>query len=171
MAISLKKADTDDIPSLLAVCRAAAGTDGSTWDDSYPNADILTEDVRNGALYKIMEENTAVGLLALGATGELSLLDDPSDGAHPFDFARFGIHPRHQGKGIGHEALAEAVRLCERLGGTSLRVLVSPGNPAALRVYRKEGFEPIRQVHLWDRDYLYCRKRLPAPSKRAAEDI
>lgn len=171
MGITMEKANRDDIPALLAVCRAAAATAGSTWDDSYPNAEILSEDVGHGALYKIMEGNDIIGLLSCGETGELSMLSDPDAGAHPFDFARFGIHPRCQGKGFGHAALAAAVGLCEKCGGTAVRVLVSPGNPAALCVYRREGFEIVRHVHLWERDYLYCRKRIPESSTRTPEDL
>lgn len=171
MEIALKKAGMADLPSLLAICRAAAETRGSTWDDHYPNAEILSEDIEYGALYKIMAEDDIIGLLSLGETGELSMLDAPSDGARPFDFTRFGIHPRYQGKGFGHTALASAVRLCETLGGTSVRVLVSPGNPSALSVYHKEGFEKIRLVHLWERDYLYCRKCIPETKVGKTEDI
>ncbi len=171
MEIILEKANQDDIPALLAICRAAAKTQGSTWDDLYPNAEILSEDVEHGALYKIMAGDDIIGLLSCGETGELSMLSDPACGAHPFDFARFGIHPRYQGKGFGHAALAAAVELCARLGGTSVRVLVSPGNPAALRVYQREGFEAVRRVHLWERDYLYCRKRISESSIRKTEDI
>ena len=171
MEIILEKANQDDIPALLVVCRAAAKTQGSTWDDHYPNAEILPEDVGHSALYKIMAGDDIIGLLSCGETGELSMLSDPSCGARPFDFARFGIHPRCQGKGFGHAALAAAVGLCARLGGTSVRVLVSPGNPAALRVYQREGFEIVRRVHLWERDYLYCRKRISESSTRRPEDI
>lgn len=171
MEITLEKANQDDIPALLAVCRAAAATHGSTWDDNYPNAEILSEDVEHGVLYKIMAENDIIGLLSCGETGELSMLSDPDDGAHPFDFARFGIHPRCQGKGFGHAALAAAVGLCEKLCGTAVRVLVSPDNPAALCVYQREGFETIRRVHLWERDYLYCRKRISESPIKKTEDI
>lgn len=98
MEIILEKANQDDIPALLVVCRAAAKTQGSTWDDHYPNAEILSEDVGHSALYKIMAGDDIIGLLSCGETGELSMLSDPSCGARPFDFARFGIHPRCQGR-------------------------------------------------------------------------
>ena len=96
----------------------------------------------------------------LGEGGELSVLDDPSDGACPFDFARFGVHPRYQGMGIGSRALALALDYARSCGATCVRIIVRPTNPPARAVYRKAGFEEIRSVHLWGRDYLYIRKML-----------
>ena len=160
MNIHLQKADMEDIPTLVEVCHAAAKTPGSTWDDEYPNTEILTEDVQDGALFKIMADSETAGLLMLGEGGELSVLDDPSDGARPFDFARFGVHPQYQGAGVGSRALALALDHARKCGASCVRILVSPTNPAALAVYRKAGFEEIRPVHRWERDYLYIRKML-----------
>ena len=160
MNIKLQKADMEDIATLIGICRAAAKTPGSTWNDKYPNAEDLTEDVQRGALFKIMADSETAGLLMLGEGGELSVLDDPSDGAAPFDFARFGVHPQYQGAGVGSCALALALDHAHGCGASCVRILVSPTNPAALAVYRKAGFETIRPVHLWERDYLYIRKLL-----------
>ena len=160
MDITLQKADISDIPALDDICRAAAKTPGSTWDDEYPNTEILTQDAQIGTLFKIMADGKTAGLLMLGKGGELSVLDDASDGAHPFDFARFGIHPQYQGAGVGSRALALALDFARTCGASCVRILVSPTNPAALAVYRKAGFEEIRPVHLWEQDYLYIRKML-----------
>lgn len=162
MEIRLTKAITEDLPHLLSICKAAAATEGSTWDHNYPNSEILSEDIRSGALYRIETDGNVIGLLSLGETGELDMLSDPSDGTHPFDFARFGIHPDYQGKGAGHKALTAAITLCREKGGSAVRVLASPGNPAALSVYRKAGFVKMRLVHLWEHDYWYLRKSFPA---------
>lgn len=170
MNIHLQKADIEDIPTLTGICRAAASSPGSTWDDDYPNAEILTEDVQSGALFKIMADGETAGLLMLGEGGELSVLDDPSDGAAPFDFARFGVHPRYQGMGIGSRALALALDYARACGATCVRIIVRPTNPPARAVYRKAGFEEIHPVHLWERDYLYIRKMLTDSTEKPCTD-
>lgn len=157
MTIYIEPAAVCDVPALVDICRAASTTFGSTWDEEYPNAEILLDDVARASLFKIMLNDKVAGLLAIGETDEYNALSDPSDGERPFDFRRFGIHPNDQGKGLGILALREALDYAEAQGATCVRVLVSPGNPSALATYRKAGFEPIRTVHLWGLEHLYCR--------------
>ena len=157
MTIHIERAAACDVPALIEICHAASATFGSTWNEEYPNAEILLDDAARASLFKIMADGEVAGLLAIGETDEYAALSDPSDGERPFDFRRFGIHPNHQGKGIGILALREALAYAEAQGATCVRVLVSPSNPSALATYRKAGFEPIRTIHLWDLEQLYCR--------------
>lgn len=162
--LHLEPALPEDIPALLCLCRAAALSPGSTWNNDYPNEEILAEDIRYGALFKIIGDDVCIGLFSLGMTGELDMLSDAGDGARPFDFARFGIHPAYQGMGLGNKALSLATAYCHEKNCTAIRLLVRPGNPSAVAVYKKAGFEKIRQVFLWNHDYWYCRKQLTVPS-------
>ncbi|PWL97675.1 MAG: hypothetical protein DBY04_06190 [Clostridiales bacterium] len=170
MNIQLKEATEADLPQLLAICHAAAGTPGSTWHDEYPNAEVLSEDIRGHFLYRIMADGQLIGLIALGPFGELDVLADPSDGPHPHDLARFGIHPAYQGKGLAQKALNAALALCREKEASAVRLLVSPSALPALAIYEKAGFERIRLVHLWDEDYLYLRKAWEQPSEAPTEE-
>ena len=40
-----------DAEAVLALYRAAARTPGSSWDDSYPDRDLVTGDIARGSLY------------------------------------------------------------------------------------------------------------------------
>lgn len=159
MSIVLQNAVESDLSQLLDICRSAAKTPGSNWDDEYPNSDILAYDIRLGNLKKIVTEKGEIaGLLMLGKGEELSVLDDASDGTTPFDFARFAIHPKYQGQGIGRQAIKLAVEQARASGATCIRILVSPDNLPARSLYEGIGFHKVRSVHLWDFDYLYVRK-------------
>lgn len=158
MEVQLIEATEEDLPRLLAICHAAAAAEESTWDEEYPNAKVLSEDIRGHYLYRITAHGETAGLLAIGEFGELDMLADPSDGAHPYDLARLGLHPSYQGKGLAQKALDAALVQCRERGATAVRLLVSPENPPALAIYEKAGFDRIRLVHLWETDYLYLRK-------------
>ena len=170
MEVQLKMAMENDRPQLLAIGHAAAAADESTWDLNYPNAEILEEDIRGHRLYRITANGETAGLLAVGDFGELDMLSDPSDGPHPYDLARFGLHPAYQGKGLAQKAICAALSLCWKSGATAVRLLVSPGNPPALAVYKKAGFERIRLVHLWENDYWYFRKIRTQTISASAEE-
>jgi putative acetyltransferase len=84
------------------------------------------------------------------------------------------VHDDFQGRGVGTALMAAAVELAERwLGLHRLELEVYPDNAAALRLYRKFGFEEEgrkRRYALRDGEWLdvVCMARLaPAPGQPA----
>lgn len=79
MNISFCKADYKDLKKLLSLCREAANAPYSTWNEDYPNEEILKQDIAAGTLYIIQMDHRDAGLIAAGENGELNCL--PWDGA------------------------------------------------------------------------------------------
>lgn len=48
--------------------------------------------------------------------------------------------PEYRGRGFGTALLAEAVRLAGHAGCSGLSIIVSDGNPGALRIYERTGY-------------------------------
>ena len=59
------------------------------------------------------------------------------------------VAPEVRGKGIGRQLLADAYETARGKGYQSMSLDVSLSNPGAQRLYRSEGFIPIRKRRMW----------------------
>ncbi|MCL5801920.1 MAG: GNAT family N-acetyltransferase [Gammaproteobacteria bacterium] len=56
------------------------------------------------------------------------------------------VHPRYQGRGIARALLHHAEQAATRRGCQRLSLEVRTDNAPALRLYQKDGFQPVRQI-------------------------
>ena len=149
-----------DIPELTALCRRIAATEGSSWSEEYPGAEILEEDAARGALYRIVEDGETVGLIVVGPAWEVNGLAWKDGSRNPCELARFGIAPERQGTGLGVQALHAALALGKAAGYDCARILVSADFHHAQRMYERAGFQPDGTAFLWEHDYIYYHRML-----------
>lgn len=148
--IAFRKAKEEDIPQLLELCRAAAKVPESSWDDDYPNEQILIQDFRRDGLYQILDGSRQVGVIAMGDLGELDGITLWRKlGKSPCEIARFGLHPMVQGRGNARLILRQVLRHCNSRGFDSARLLVTLGQTRATAMYEKEGFVYCGSVWMW----------------------
>ncbi|MEU3567499.1 GNAT family N-acetyltransferase [Kitasatospora sp. NPDC036755] len=55
------------------------------------------------------------------------------------------VAPRARGRGVADRLVEEVERWARATGGTTLRLAVLPGNRAALTLYHRHGFTPLRE--------------------------
>ncbi|MEU1596976.1 GNAT family N-acetyltransferase [Streptomyces sp. NPDC005708] len=72
---------------------------------------------------------------------------------------RLLVDKRHQGRGIGREALQQVVALVREDGATELLTSYEPGEGEPWPFYRKFGFEPTGEI---DDDEIVLRLTFPA---------
>lgn len=59
--------DKNKIPALLDLCRAAGrASNGSSWNDEYPNSEILSRDIDVGQLFEIYADGECAGIICMG---------------------------------------------------------------------------------------------------------
>ncbi len=63
------------------------------------------------------------------------------------------VHPDHQGRGIAATLLRAAEQSAWRRGSDALSLEVRSDNAAALRLYQKCGFQPVRQIPGYYQDH------------------
>lgn len=161
MEIRFERARLEDVDSLLTLCREAARAPGSAWNERYPDADCLREDVALGALYHVLADGERVGVIAMGDLGELNELAwEGAVARRPCEIARFGLLPAYQGRGLGRQALRAALELCASMGYDEARVLVIQSFSRAVRMYEDAGFERVGEARMWGGEYWMCRKAL-----------
>ncbi len=152
MRYTVSTARPADAPAVFALYRSLIGTPGCTWSDEYPTFDLIERDILTGSLYILKDERGQ--LLAAAAAGP----DDELEAyawapRHPCELARVAVAAPHQNKGVGSYLLRHVIEDVKTRGFDGIRMLVSIGNPPALALYDKHGFERMDIVHLYGHDF------------------
>ena len=163
MTISFEQVtEKNKIPELLDLCRAAGrASDGSSWDDTYPNAEILSDDIDAGQLFEILVDGERVGIPCMGEEEEeLTGLDWQFYANHACEFSRFCLAADKQGKGLARPVLEAAFAHSRARGYDAVHILVSICHKQALDLYQKIGFVCRGEAWLWEEDFWFCEYRL-----------
>ena len=145
----------------VALYSSLKGLPGCTWDEGYPNQEIVESDIQHGYLYgAIMGDE----LLAVGAAlpdEELNHLDCWQIPAQkPCVFSRIGVSLSHQGQGLAGQMVRYMEEEMHLSGYDAVRMLVSPGNEKALHVYRSCGYQECGSTRMYEEDWLCMEKKL-----------
>ena len=125
------------------------------WDRFYPNRFVLKNDLKNGSLFGIKQENQLVGTIVLDTneSKQYKNLQWNDHTGRPLIIHRLAVHPFHQGKGVGKKLLNFAEEYALKKGHTSIRMDVYSKNPGAVGMYERAGYQirgaikfPLRKV-------------------------
>lgn len=145
----------------VALYNSLKNLPGCTWDEGYPDRQIILDDIAAGNLYGAFDENRLVAVGAAQPDRELIHLNCWRIPAQdPCVFSRIGVHTAYQGKGIAGEMVRYMEEEMRLKGFDAVRMLVSPGNEKALRAYRSCGYEECGSTRMYEEDWLCFEKRL-----------
>ena len=150
--------DKNKIPALLDLCRAAGrASNGSSWNDAYPNSEILSRDIDVGQLFEIYADGECAGIICMGEEEEeLVGLPWQHPAHHASEFSRFCLAADKQGKGLARPVLEAAFSHARACGYDAAHILVTTCHEQALALYKKIGFVCLGEAHLWDEDFYFC---------------
>jgi len=148
--------DLDDIARLY---RSLVGTPGCTWNDEYPTRESAKADFSENALYVLKDREHILAVASAGAFGELNETDVPWKTRNACELMRIGVLSARQGHGMGTLLLRHIMREMRRNGFDGIRLLVSQTNPAAGRLYEKNGFEKRGALFAFGHDF-WCYERV-----------
>ena len=145
-----RKAAPKDANALLTLYRQMIGLPGCTWVEEYPAMENIEEDLSLSALYVLTQGN------ALAAAVTLGPLDDTNElpgweGETGYELSRLCVRRDLQGKGVAGFLLDSALAAAPC---PWVRLLVSPGNTAAVRLYTSRGFMPRGKTFMYGHDYI-----------------
>ncbi|MDT3428376.1 ribosomal protein S18 acetylase RimI-like enzyme [Paenibacillus forsythiae] len=139
-----KMEELEPIMELIAECVRVMREGGSDqWDETYPNAEVITGDIGRGTLYVFEEDGGLAGIIVLDENqaeqyGEI----DWAQTEGPFLMMhRLAVHPKVQGKGIARRLIAFAESFAAEQGYKSIRMDTYSRNLKALELYRSLGYE------------------------------
>ena len=145
-------ATPEDVPAVEALYRQAANSPGSAWNDQYPTAAEAAGDAARQALYCLWGEDGSLWGTASAGDPDDDARDLPCwnpDAKNPCELTRVGIRPDLQGKGLAKELVRYILEDARRRGRDSVRLLVTPENPAAFALYPKLGFAEVGTCQMY----------------------
>lgn len=163
--LHVERAAPEDAPAVYALYRSLLDTPGCTWNEEYPDRELVEADVQGG---KTLVMRTPSGEIA-AAIALLAPEDDPefaSFAAWDKAVKRWGIPSRlgvakgWQGKGLAARLLTAAMEEARRMGCDGVQFLVGKRNPIAQRAYARLGFDVCGELEAWGERWLCYQKRL-----------
>lgn len=159
-ALFVRRAAADDLSSVAALYRDAVGRPGCTWNADYPTAEDAAADLEAGGLYLLCRGGEVIGALSVVPENELDKLPFWTPARAPREIARVVVGQRMAGHGYAGVLVSSVLAILREEGCGAVHLLVSPGNPAAVRTYEKTGFCPVGSVFLYEHDFCAMEKRL-----------
>jgi ribosomal protein S18 acetylase RimI-like enzyme len=141
-------ADVDAVFALYTACTQALLARGiRQWDDRYPDRSTAAEGAARGDLYWLVSDGESLGAVILNAlpvleyAGVVWRYPEPALVIHTLVIA-----PARQGAGLGRAAIAGCEAFARDRGFAAIRLDAFPGNPAAIALYDRLGYEHRAQV-------------------------
>lgn len=117
-----------DLPAILEL--EAAGFDpAEQW-----SAQVWTEEFEAAGHCVLTRLDPAAQVVGVAAFTQV---------ADTADLLRVVVHPKLRGQGIGGSLLRAGMEWAAALGAQQMLLEVRPDNEAAVRLYRRHGFEPV----------------------------
>ena len=158
------KTDLDNIMKMYKSCVTGMLKNGiDQWDDSYPNTEIITEDLNVGTYYVVEMDGTIIGGVNIDKNQDDTYLaldwEDKSDSF--LVVHRLGVKEEFWNKKIGKDLMLFTEKLVIEKGLKSIRLDTYSGNPKAMEFYRRLGYSELGTIDLKpDKDKYYCFEKI-----------
>lgn len=152
----IRRATTEDIHEIYALCKAQVGREGCVWSDEYPCMDNFTFDQANNNLFAFFVEGDEqiAGCLSIESPNDLEDMDEVElHGDIAVEISRVAIRTDLQGKGLATKMVNEFIDLMRQEGIKAIQLLVAKSNPAAIRTYANSGFIIKGECFMFGHDY------------------
>ncbi len=157
--MTFRNANLGDLPQISSLYRAAIGTPGCTWNESYPGAFELEHDFASGNLYVLSEGEKVVGAVSVVSPNEL---DDAYawEVQNAKEIARVVISQDCKGRGLAVQMLSQLFEELKQEGFAAIHLSAACCNSAAVKTYQRLGFSFPAQAHLYGHQFYLCEKKL-----------
>jgi ribosomal protein S18 acetylase RimI-like enzyme len=163
----IRKANKEDLENIMKMYKSCVtgmlenGID--QWDDTYPNTEIISEDLNVGTYYVSEMDGTIIGGINIDKNQDDTYLaldwEDKSDSF--LVVHRLGVKEEFWNKKIGKDLMLFTEKLVIEKGLKSIRLDTYSGNPKAMEFYRRLGYTELGTIDLKpDKDKYYCFEKI-----------
>ncbi len=162
----IKQADDRDVSDVMEVIRACTKAMRLAkifqWDDIYPNRGQLEEDLKEGSLYLIRNVEICLGAASFNEKQEDAYQQVDWQGSGPVLVVhRLCVDPAFQGQGIAKKLMSFGENMAMKRGFASIRLDAYSGNPKAVGLYERLGYQKVGSVTFPRRDLpFYCFEKI-----------
>jgi ribosomal protein S18 acetylase RimI-like enzyme len=149
--IEIKQAENCDVSEVMKVIRACTEAmrlaNIFQWDDIYPNETHLDEDAKNGSLYVAWKCGLCIGAVSFNEKQEDAYQQIQWCGNEPaLVVHRLCVDPAFQGQGIAKQIMSYGEKIAMERGYASIRLDAYSGNPRAVGLYERLGYQKVGSV-------------------------
>jgi ribosomal protein S18 acetylase RimI-like enzyme len=118
------------------------------WDWFYPNGIVIGNDLRKKNMFGLVMDDQIVAAVVLDTkqSSIYAAVQWRDVRGEPACIHRLAVRPEYQGKGLGKQLLQFAEGLARKQGNTSIRLDVYTGNPGAVNMYSRAGYQQVGEV-------------------------
>lgn len=148
--------EIDYLTDLVKQCGAHMRANGIVqWLEGYPNRDIIEEDVHEGSVFVLEEDNLIKAMVVLNEKQdaeyqELKWLTDST--SRNLVVHRLATLPNFQGQGLGSKLMQFAEQYAKENSYDSIRLDTFSQNEGNIAYYKKRDYIEIGHVNLKYRD-------------------
>ena len=155
--------DLDNIMSMYQSCINGMIKNGiDQWDSTYPNSQVIVNDINNNTYYIIEQENI-IGGITIDKNQDPTYLDIKwEDQENKFlSVHRLAVKENYWGQGIGKKLMLFAEKLVVINKLRSIRLDTYSGNPYAMLFYKKLGYKKLGSINLKpNKNEYYCFEKI-----------
>ena len=158
------KTDLENIMLMYKSCVAGMVENGiDQWDETYPNTEIISEDLNVGTYYVSEMDGTIIAGINIDKNQDDTYLaldwEDKSDSF--LVVHRLGVKEEFWNKKIGKDLMLFTEKLVIEKGLKSIRLDTYSGNPKAMEFYRRLGYTELGTIDLKpEKDKYYCFEKI-----------
>ena len=155
-----RKAQKNEAEAVLDLYKSVISMPFCTWDESYPGEEEIKEDLSEGTLYVLEEDQKLIGAISIVPKNELNHLDCWTIKENVREFARVVIRPDHQEKGLSVHLVEEIIKELKKQNTEAIHIAVAKENIPAQRLYKKMGFTFCGEAELYSHSFFLCEKAM-----------
>ncbi len=152
--MTIRKARQNDLKNIMQMFKSCVSgmikNNIDQWDESYPNLEIIKNDLRAETFYIAEINSKIVGGVNIDRIQDPTYLDiDWRDKTNQFLVVhRLAVKEDEWGKGIGKSLMYFAEELVLKMGLKSIRLDTYSGNPKAMQFYLQLGYSELGKIDL-----------------------
>lgn len=156
MELKIELAKIDNLDEIMKIYTSLIGFPGCTWDEDYPNEQIIKDNILKNSLYIVYYQNVIIAVAYAGKDEDFNLLNQwNKEISNPCLLARVAVLKEFQGKGIAKKLLNYIEIEVSNHGFNGIHLLVSKSNQQALSLYNSLNFQCCGEAFICDLDW-YC---------------
>ena len=153
-------ATKEDASTILKLYRQQIDSDGCTWNDEYPNMELLLRDIERKNQFCLKNFNQEI-ISAIAIDSDIAVDSLPCWSpaiSKSGELSRLAVSKEYQNMGIARKMILQVCYILKSRNYEYARYLVSPQNERAIASYRKLEFYKVGETYLYDH-YWECYER------------
>jgi GNAT superfamily N-acetyltransferase len=150
----IRKAEISDLENIMKMYNSCVGgmlKNGiDQWDESYPNTEIISDDLKLGSYFVAELNGKIVGGVNIDQQQDPTYLNiNWKDNSNQFLVVhRLGVQEENWGDGIGKALMMFSEELVKEQGLSSIRLDTYSENPKAMEFYLRLGYNELGTIDL-----------------------